>query len=421
MNLLIKNAIIIDSTSSHHEEKKDILIEKGKIKKIGKRITAPQAKIIQVKNLHVSKGWLDLGVQICDPGLEHREDLETIQNAAIKGGYTSIACFPNTYPSIHNKSQVQYIIKNTKNNIVDFYPIGAVTMNCEGKEIAEMYDMKKAGAIAFSDGANTISDNGMMLRALQYVTPFNGVIMNHPHDKKTASSGQMHEGKVSTSLGLKGIPSLSEELMVSRDIDLAEYTDSRVHIHNISTAKSVKLIKEAKKKKIKVTASVAALNLVFDDSELLEFNSNFKVLPPLREKKDVKALIKGIKDGTIDCICSNHTPWNIEAKDLEFPYAEFGAIGLETTFGLLNYYLEKEIPLSLLIEKITDAPRKILELKSSKIEKGEVANLTLFTSDEEFIFEEKMIASKSKNSPLIDQKIKGKIIAVLNNNQFYAS
>ncbi len=414
MRLLLKNAKVIDSTSPHHGKKVDIFIQNGIIEKVGKRISVADAEIIKVKDLHISMGWLDVGTQVCDPGLEHREDLETVSQAAAKGGFTGIACFPNTDPTVHSKSQVQYIIKNTKGNLVDVYPIGAVTSNCNGRDITEMYDMNKAGAVAFSDGGYSIEDNGMMMRALQYVKPFNGVIINHPHDKTTALNGQIHEGLMSTSLGMRGIPSLSEELMIIRDIYLAEYTDSRLHIHNVSTAKGVRLIKNAKKKNLKITASVAAMNLVFTDNDLESFDTHLKVLPPLRESNDIKALKKGLKEGTIDCITSNHRPWHIEAKDLEFPYAEFGAIGLETTFGVVNPNVENN--LEGVIDALSLAPRSILGLEMPSVKKGNRANLTLFNPNKIFTFEEKDIRSKSKNSPFIGKELQGEIIGVINNN-----
>jgi dihydroorotase len=415
MKLLIKGATIVDSRSSLNGEKRDILIEDGIIAKIGKRINASDAEIVKEENLHVSIGWMDIGVQVCDPGLEHREDLESVIAAAASGGYTSIACFPNSDPTVHNKSQVKYITKQTKGEIVDCLPIGAVTHDCNGKDITEMYDMTTSGAVSFSDGNKPIADNGMMLRALQYVKPFDGVILNHPHDLATAHSGQMHEGYISTTLGLKGIPSLSEELMIFRDLQLLSYADSRLHIHNISTKNGVELIRAAKKQGLKVTASVAVMNLAFQDDALADFDTNMKVLPPLREKSDSKALIKGLKDGTIDCITSNHVPWNMEAKDLEFLYAEFGAIGLETTFGLAYKTLEGEMSLADIIDRMSHRPRAILHQEILSIEEGKKANLTLFIPEQEFVFEADMIKSKSKNTSLIGEKLKGKVFGVVNN------
>ncbi len=409
--ILIKSAKIIDSKSPYNGEIMDVLITDGEIQKIAKEIHSDFEKI-EGGNLHVSPSFTDIGTQICDPGLEHREDLESASKAAKAGGYGTIACFPNTAPTLHSKSQIQYIVKNSRYLPTDFLPIGAVTENCKGKDITEMYDMQASGAVAFSDGYIPIQDSGMMLRALQYVKPFDGVIINHPQDKSTALGGELHEGIISTQLGLKGIPSLSEELMITRDIYLSEYTDSKVHIHNISTAKGVHLVREAKARGLKVTCGVAVLNLIFTDDELLNFNTNFKVLPPLREKSDLEALRNGLKDGTIDCITTNHTPWEQESKDLEFLYAKFGAIGLETTFGLLCKHLLGEFSLGEIINLISHHPKSVLGLASEHIQEGNTLSLTIFNPEEEYLFEESMIQSKSRNSPSIGKKLKGRILSV---------
>ncbi|TAK43452.1 MAG: dihydroorotase, partial [Saprospiraceae bacterium] len=286
------------------------------------------------------------------------------------------------------------------------------------KDITEMYDMNAAGAVAFSDGKNTMRDSGLMMRALLYVQPFGGVILNHPLDEDIAHGGQMHEGVMSTSLGLHGIPGISEELMVQRDIFLAGYTGSRLHLLNISTAGSVRLIKAAKAKGLDVTASVAAMNLACDDSHLFDFDSNFKVMPPLRGKDDLKALHKGLKDGTIDCITSNHTPLDTEAKNLEFPYAAFGAIGLETAFALSNTYLKGVLSTEQLVEKLAIAPRRILGMEVPEIAEGAAADLTVFDPEREWTFTEKDIFSKSKNTPFIGWTFKGKALAIIRKNQF---
>lgn len=414
MQLLIQNALIIDESSPHNEARKDILIENGIIQRVEESIYIDDIETISGEDLCVSVGWLDIGTQMGDPGWEHREDLNSVARAAAMGGYTAIACFPNTSPSIQDKSQVQYVVHRSQNSLVEVLPVGAITRDTKGKEITEMYDMKKAGAVAFSDGVQSIQNNGMMLRALQYVTPFSGLVINHPSDEATAHSGQMHEGYTSTSLGLKGIPSLSEEMMVFRDLQLLEYTQSRLHIYNISTEKSVELIRDAKRRGLQVTASVAALNLSFLDEDLADFNTHLKVLPPLRTADDREALIAGLKDGTIDCITSNHRPWNSEAKDLEFLYAKFGAIGLGSTFGLVYSSLGDEFSLTEIIDKMAVQPREILRLPRPSIQVGETANLTLFNPNEVYTYKESMIGSISKNSPLIGEKLKGKICGVIN-------
>lgn len=418
MKLLIKNATIIDSASKLNGEKANIFIKNGKVERIGKRLKVEAVKVFDAAGACVSPGWLDLGTQVGDPGFEHREDLQSAAKAAIAGGFTTLACLPNTSPAIHSKSEVLYLRNSSKNSLVEFLPIGAVSENCKGKDITEMYDMQAAGAVAFSDGKNPVQDSGLMMRALQYVQPFGGVIVNQPSDDYLAHGGQVHEGVVSTSLGLRGNPSMSEELMVQRDIYLAEYTDSRLHLQNISTAGAVKLVREAKAKGLKVTASVAAMNLACDDSAVQEFDSNFKVLPPLRSQSDIAALIEGLQDGTIDCITSNHTPLEAELKNLEFLFADFGAIGLETAFAVSWTALREKLSLEDFIEKFTAGPRHALGLPKAKIAEGEPANLTIFDPNVEWEFSKKDIFSKSKNTPFVGWKFVGKAIGAANNGKF---
>jgi dihydroorotase len=282
-----------------------------------------------------------------------------------------------------------------------------------------MLDMHHAGAIAFSDGKKPIQDGGLILRGMQYAKIFDGIIFNFPFDKTVSPHGQMHEGLTSTSLGLPGIPALAEELMVQRDLQLLEYAQSRLHFHNISTARSVEWIRQAKKQGLKVTASVAAMNLCFSDESLTGFDTNMKVMPPLRGKTDIEALIKGLKDGVIDFISSNHTPIDTEGKDLEFPYAEPGAIGLETAFSLTDTYLHKKLTIDQLIELWAIKPRKVLGLEIPKIEEGSQANLTLFSPNDEWTFTEKHIVSKSNNTPLKGHILRGRVEGVVNKGQYW--
>ena len=419
MQLLIKNAILVDPASKLNGEKINLLIKKGHIEKIGKRLTADRAKVLDAEGAYLSVGWLDIGTSVGDPGFEHREDFKTIEKAALAGGYTAIACLPNTSPTIHSKSEVLYVKNRSEASAVDFLPIGAVSENCAGKDITEMYDMRAAGAVAFSDGKNPVQDSGLMMRALQYVQPFNGVILNQPLDKNIARNGQLHEGMVSTSIGLRGIPGMAEELIVQRDIYLSEYTASNLHLLNISTAESVRLVRQAKKKGVKVTASVAAMNLSHTDEFLSNFDSNFKVLPPLRSEKDRKALINGLKDGTIDCITTNHTPLDVEEKSLEFLYAKFGAIGLQTAFSLVCQAVGKTLSPLFVWEKLVSGPRQILGLKVPSVEVGEKANLTIFDPNKAWALEQTSVFSKSKNSPFIGKKLKGKVIATVSGENLF--
>ncbi|MBK6996964.1 MAG: dihydroorotase [Saprospiraceae bacterium] len=411
MQVLLKNAHLFDGISKSRVQ--DILLKDGLIEAIGDQIPLPQgAALWESSNLCVSPGWLDVGVYAADPGFEHREDLTSAAAAAVAGGFTAMACFPNTDPALHTKSEILYV-KNKANDLpVYCYPIGAVSQSCEGKDLAELFDMHAAGAVAFSDGKRSVQDAGLLLRALQYAKAFDGLIINVPHHKTIAAGGQMHEGLMSTSLGLKGLPALAEELMVQRDLSLLEYSEGRLHIHLISTAKSVALVRAAKQAGLQVSCSVAVANLCFSEEKLAEFDSNWKIVPPLRNKADADALLEGLADGTIDFICSNHSPWHEEAKNLEFTYAEFGMIGLETVFSLCRTFLDKKLTVNDLVEKLSLAPRRVLGLPIPKITKGERAELTVFDPELEWVLEAKDIRSKSSNTPFIGQKFKGKVLGV---------
>lgn len=416
MLLLLKNTRIIGAKSEKRPQ--DILIRDGVIEAIGENLRAEKgAEIWESPNACVSPGWFDAGIQACDPGYEHREDLHSAARAAAAGGFTAVASFPNTNPAIHSKSEVLYVKNKTAGSPVTFYPVGALSQGCEGKDLAELFDMHSAGAIAFSDGRKAVQDAGLLLRALQYAKAFNGLIFNEPHHKTIAAGGQMHEGVISTSLGLKGVPALAEEIMVQRDLSLVEYAKGRLHLHLLSTARSVALVRAAKKAGLPVTASVAVANLCFTDEKLADFDSNWKLLPPLRSQADADALLEGLNDGTIDFICSNHTPWDEEAKNLEFPYAEFGMTGLETAFALCRTHLNKKLSVSDLIEKLVVAPRRVLGLPVPEIKPGARAELTVFDPEAEWVFGEKDIRSKSRNTPFIGQQLKGKVFGIVNNRQ----
>jgi dihydroorotase len=418
MNTLIKSAKIIDSQSKYNGKTVDILIEKGIIKQIGKNIKMPKNyQELSFKGLHVSSGWFDMRANFCDPGHEYKEDLNSGLEAAAKGGYTGVVVMPNTHPATDCKSGIEYIINKTKGNIVDAFPAGSLSHHCEGKEIAEMYDMSKAGAVAFTDNKKSVSSSSLLNRALLYTQSFSGLIMNFPNDAQLSNGGQINEGSISTELGLKGIPALAEELMVNRDIYLAEYCNARIHLTNISSKHSVKMIKEAKKKGMQITADVNSYHLLLDESELQHFDTNFKVSPPLRTKQDIKALINGLKDGTIDAICSDHTPEDIENKQCEFDKADFGMINLQTSFAAANTALIDKLTLNEYIAKITTAPREILKLSQPVIKEGAIANLTLFSPTLKWSLQEEEIVSKVKNTPLIGKELIGKVFGIINNKQ----
>ncbi len=419
MKLLIRKATIIDPNSPYHRKLVDVFIENDKITSIGAALKLKADQTVEMDGAYLSPGWIDIGVQTGDPGFEHREDLRSVSAAAAAGGFTCIAAQPNSEPVVDNKSGVNYLLQQSKNQLVDVLPIGAITVGCKGKDITEMIDMRRSGAIAFSDGDHPLQDNGMMLRALEYVKAFSGIVINQPLDQAIALNGEMHEGVVSTSLGLKGIPNLAEDLMVQRDIYLAEYADSRVHLANISTSHSVELVRRAKAKGLRVSCSVAALNLAFDDRSLMGFDSGFKVMPPLRAQEDIASLMQGLKDGTIDLISANHVPLEEEQKKLEFPYAGFGAIGLETAFAMVNTRLEGLLNMEEIIAKFASNPRRLFELPEVTIREGAKANLTWFHPTLAWTFDRKNIYSKSLNTPLLGQQLQGRVLGVVNNGKAF--
>lgn len=419
MNLLIKQATVIDSTSPHNGRVVDILIEKGVITQIKKSIVPEKGvKTIEAEGLHVSAGWLDMQVNFCDPGYEHKETLNNGLKSAAKGGFTSVCLMSGTNPPLHNKAQIEYVANRAKDNLVDVLPIGTLSHNQEGKDLSEMYDMKISGAVAFSDYKKSTKDAGLILRALQYSQNINSFIITHCDDKTISHDGLVNEGITSTKLGLKGIPALAEEIMLQRNIQILEYTGGKMHIPTISTKGSVELIKKAKAKKLNITCGVAAYNLLLDDSELEGFDTNYKVNPPLRTKDDIDALKKGLADGVIDVIVSDHAPQDIESKDLEFDHADNGMIGLESCFGVLNMALSSKLSLENIIDTLTKNPRTILGLDALSVKEGAEANLTLFNPTKKYLFGKSHIVAANKNSGIIGKELKGVVIGVVNKNSF---
>ena len=414
MTLLLKSATIIDETSPFHEKIKDILIENGEISKISDTIeNNNNFKEIELDNLHISQGWFDTSVCFGEPGYEDRETIENGLNTAAKSGFTAVAVNPNTCPVADNKSTIQYIKNKGFNFATALYPIGTLTKNSEGKDIAELFDMQNYGAIAFGDYKKPISNANLMKIALQYAQNFDGLVMSFPQDNSIAQNGLVNEEANSTKLGLKGIPAIAEEMQIARDLFILEYTGGKLHIPTISTAKSVSLIKEAKKKKLNITCSVAAHHLVLTDDELKKFDSNTKVLPPLRTKKDTKALIKGLNEGVIDMITSDHNPIDIEHKKVEYNTAKFGTIGLESLFGALN----KEITTKVLITSLTTNPKKVFNIKNTPIQEGEKADLTLFNPNSKYTFTEDAILSSSENAIFLNKNLNGKVYGIISNNK----
>lgn len=415
MNLLIRNATVYNPQSSSHKKTVSVHLVDGKINTIGEKSTV-KATEINGEGCWLMPGFFDLNANAGEPGLETREDLNTAEQAAAAGGFTGLALMPNTQPPIHARSEVEYLKKQAQNRLVDFYPLGTLSQKREGVDLSEMFDMQRSGAVAFTDGNRPVQDAGLMMRALQYAKGLDALIFSFAEDEKIAGGGQIHEGEMSTLLGMKGIPAMAEELMIARDLYLSEYTQSRIHFSTISTARSVELIRAAKKLGLPVTCDIAAYHLILTDEKLDSFDSNYKTKPPLRTKPDVKALIAGLKDGTIDAIVSQHTPYEIEHKDVEFQIASYGMIGLQTVFPLLR---QAGLSPEILVEKLSINPRKILRQNEPVFAKGETANLVLLQPDAEWIFTKKNNLSRSANSPFIGSKLKGKVLLTLNNNRIY--
>ncbi|UAY53646.1 dihydroorotase [Ferruginibacter albus] len=412
MKVLIKQATIVSSSSPFNGKTKDILIVDGIISAIEDTISEKADTIIEQQGLHTSIGWMDSFAHFCDPGFEYRETLESGANAAAAGGFTDVIVIPNTNPVTHNKSQVEYIVQKSKTLPVTIHPAGAITKNAEGKELAEMYDMRAAGAIAFTDGINSIQSPGILLKALQYTLAFDGVIIQIPDDKSINAGGLVSEGIVSTQLGLPGKPAIAEELMIARDIELVKYTNSKIHFTGVSTAKGIELIANAKAAGLNVTCSVTPYHLFFSDEDLVTYDTNLKVNPPLRTKADVAALQQALVNGVIDTIASHHIPQNQDNKICEFEYAKNGMIGLESLFGAV--ISTGSISIEKFVEMITIRSRGIFDLSIPEIKVGAVAKLTLFDPIVEAVFSEPQLRSKSKNAAFIGKKLKGKVIGIIN-------
>jgi dihydroorotase len=417
MKVLLKQVRIIHPQSPLHQSVKDVFIENGIFSAIQNNISQPASTVIEGEGLFAAPGFMDLFSHFGDPGLEHKETLATGSQAALAGGYTDIALLPNTQPAIHNKTGVDYLKQQSATLPVHLHPLGAVTRNTEGKELAEMIDMNRAGAVAFTDGVNGIQQGGLLLKALQYVKAFNGVVIQLPGDKSISANGLMNEGITSTRLGLPGTPALAEELMIHRDIELCRYTQSKIHFTGVSSAGSLSLIRKAKAEGIQVTCSVTPHHLHFCDEDLAGYNTYLKVNPPLRTAADRAALREALLDGTIDCVATHHLPHEHDAKQCEFEYAQYGMEGLESTFGALAAL--PGITPQRIVELISLTPRSILNMEAPGMAEGAAASLTLFSMHENYTFTAQHIRSRSVNNGFTGQPLKGNIKAVIHKNQLH--
>lgn len=412
MALLIRSARISDPTSAHHQQTKDILIDKGVIAEIKSRIPLANHKVIDLNDLHVTHGWVDMCANFCDPGYEFKEDLQTGLNAAARGGFTGVVSMPTTEPPVDSRAQIDYLLKQSAGHVTELFPAGTVSKKLEGRQLAELHDMRTAGAVAFTDYKRNSSNPELLNRALEYASGFEATVMSFPHDSGINPGGVMNEGPASVSLGLKGIPSMAEEIRLMRDLELARYTGGQLHVLMISTAKSVDLIKQAKKAGIKVTCGVAAHQLSFLDEDLREFDTRLKVLPPFRGEKDRKALIRGLSEGVIDVVVSDHSPEDVENKKREFEHAAYGISSIETAFS--SFVSSFEVPDPDMISRVFAAnPRKIIGQELPSIAKGVPANLSLFQLNAPNTWSTRKMASKSQNSPFNNTEFSAKVIGVV--------
>lgn len=417
MDLLIRNVEIMNGHSSFNNRKTNVHIKDGFIKAIGPEVRSDSSLVIDASGLILSIGWFDMRANFADPGFEYKEDLFSGSDAATAGGFTEVALVPNTHPVIQTKNDVSYIKSKSSFLITGFHPIAAVTIDNKGTELTEMIDLHEAGAVAFSDGDVPVWHTDICLKTLQYLQKFDGLLIDAPYDKLLSAFGTMNESIHSTMLGLKGMPALSEELAIIRNINLLSYAGGKIHISNISSARSVALIRKAKEEGLDISCDIAAHQIAFDDSAFYDFDTNYKVNPPFRSKEDIAGLIEGLKDGTIDIIVSSHSPQDEESKKLEFDTADFGIIGLQTVLPLMIRYKD-DINLDKLVEKITIAPRKRLGLEIPLIEKGHKANLTLFSPSKKWKFDSSTNKSKSSNSPFFGKELTGKVMGVFNQGKF---
>ncbi|HVZ56687.1 MAG TPA: dihydroorotase [Chitinophagaceae bacterium] len=418
MKFLIKQARVVDPSSPFNGQTTDLFIENGILSKIGNPLSEEADQVISLPGLQVSPGWMDCFAHFADPGYEFKETLETGAAAAAAGGFTDVLLIPNTNPCIHNKATVEYVVQKSRPLPVRLHPIGAVTRQTEGKELAEMYDMRSSGALAFGDGIHCVQSAGLLVKALQYVKAFGGTVIQLPDDRTIQPHGLINEGIVSTRLGLPGKPAMAEELIVARDIKLARYAESRLHFTGISSARSLEYIQRAKQGGLAISCSVTPYHLFFSDEDLLGYDTNLKVNPPLRTPADRQAIRQAVLDGLVDCLATHHLPHEFDSKVLEFEYAKFGMIGLETAYSVIHTALQPASQ-ELLVNLLAHNPRRLFGLEPVSIRPGTPASLTLFDPAASWTVQEKDIRSKSKNSPFLGKTLSGRVAGIINKDQLF--
>ena len=419
MKILLRKVLIADTQSPYNGLVKNIFIVDGKIVAVDDDVTHEAEIIFEEENVIASPGWVDTFVNFSDPGFEFKETLASGALAAQFGGFTQVFVLPNTKPIIQSKTQIEYIIQQAKNTAVVIHPLGAITKNIEGKELAEMYEMKASGAIAFTDGLHPVQTSGLLLKALQYIKAFDGTIIQIPIDTSIGQYGLMNEGIISTQLGLPGIPIMAEELMVARDIKLSRYTDSKLHFTAVSSPKSLEYIQRAKDAGLKVTCSVTPYHLFFCDEDLQDYDTNLKVNPPLRTRKDMLALREAVVNETIDCIASHHLPQDWDNKTCEFEYAKNGMIGLQTSFAAIQTILP-QLSNDKLVKLFSTNAKSIFNLENNIIVEGAIAELTLFNRNQNSTLTKENNKSKSFNTPFANKQLNGKVLGTINKgNHFF--
>ena len=415
MSLLLNSLVVSDSRSKYHNSSVNILISSdGRIKKISKKkINVKAKKTIDLNSCKLSAGWVDFSSNFCDPGYEYKEDLISGVSVASSSGFTDVIINHNTNPVIQNKNDISYIKNKSLNSLCSVYPTASVTKNSMGVEMNDLIDLHHSGAIAFCD--SNLQNSELILNVLIYLKQFNGLYISKPKEPYL-SNGVVNDGLNSNTLGLKSIPNISESIAIERDISLLKYSGGRIHFSGISTKEAVDLIRKAKKSGLDVTCDVPIYNLLLDDEKILDFNTNFKVYPPLRSQSDIDELLRGLEDGTIDVISSHHQPQDIDSKNCEFEKASFGIISLQTFYSNL-LEISRKIPFEILAEKITTNPRKILGIKNPEIKEGSIACFTVFDEMGSWDYNDSTNQSKSKNSPWMDWSLRGKVRGVVNGNK----